>query len=109
MIGDQNSNVEFFPKWICPYEDCKAENDITNPVRCWKCDKRKPTESGYKRILTKIKAAKEKKDAAATKTKVKQMNVQDTVIEESATAVQSDNQDTHLEFDLDKLESDDDV
>lgn len=105
MMGNNQTNVEFFPKWKCPYDDCNAENDITNPTRCWKCERKKPTESGYKRILTKIKEKKEKKDAAAIQVKKDQMNVLEDDYDESNTAVQTDNQDTSLEFDLDKLKS----
>jgi len=106
MLQNQKSNVEFFPKWICPYEECGAENDITNPTRCWKCDKKKPTANGYKRILTKIKNKKEKQNIAEIETRKKQMNVVEDDYDESSTAVQSDHQDTNLEFDLDKLKSD---
>jgi len=34
-------------------EDCNAENDYTNPVRCWKCGHKKPKLSTVKRILSK--------------------------------------------------------
>ena len=105
MLGLQKSNIEFFSKWICPYEECGAENDITNSVRCWKCNKKKPSKSTYKRITNKIKQKKEKQDAAELENKKELMNIKEDDFEESSTAVQSEHQETNLEFDLDKLQS----
>lgn len=105
MLGHNQTNVEFLPKWNCPYEECGAENDITNPVRCWKCLKKKPSKRVYKNILAKIQDKKNKQDAATLENKKVLMNIEEDDFDESSTAVQLDNQETNLEFDLDKLNS----
>ena len=105
MLNKSQTNIEFLPKWKCPYEDCGAENDITNPVRCWKCNKKKPTEEQRAIIQASIQDKKNKQDAAGIAEKKELMQIKEDDYNESSTAVQSDDQDTNLEFNLDKLES----
>jgi hypothetical protein len=98
LIGSNDSNVEFFPKWICL--ECDKENDITNPVRCYNCLAPKPTPDELKAKLAELEKQKKKKHQEGQETKVELMK-----ISEDDYDAQGTNQVDELEFDLSKLES----
>jgi len=100
MLGHNTSNIEFFPRWTCPH--CNKENDITNMVRCYNCNEKKPTPAEIKEILAK-KAQKEAKQHQETSQKKDELiKVQDDDFDSQDT-----NQVNDLEFDLSKLETED--
>jgi hypothetical protein len=108
LFKTNKNNVEFFPKWTCPYEDCKKENDITNPVRCYNCNRKKPTKEEYQKIQANNLAKKKKQDYALTKKKTEDATIIEENLDEisqTATVETPKSQEQDLEFDLDKLES----
>lgn len=98
----QQSNIDFFPKWLCP--GCNAENDITNPVRCWKCNNKKPTSDEWKKIKEQKKEDKIKEQEDLIASKKAAMKIDEDVITTSSHIDAIPNvEDSKLEFDLTKL------
>ena len=84
--------IEMLSVWNCIY--CKAQNDHTNPVRCWQCNKKKSKASTVKRILAKRAKDLQKSQIEAKKEIISKI---DTI---------EPKQEHELEFDTSKLKID---
>lgn len=83
--------LEELSNWICPY--CEKTNDVTNPTRCWNCNKAKLTLKKYKALMkkrTKLANEELQKKKAEIVSKIENVEPKDTEM--------------NLEFDLSKLD-----
>jgi hypothetical protein len=65
--------IEMISVWMCLY--CNKSNDHTNPVRCWNCNKRKPTLKQAKKIITKRKRDIIKKNNQTRKDTISKLDI----------------------------------